>query len=161
MTIVVRPKAKMMYMISFALFLGACASQDTVNRIGVLVVATTKNTVYVGRAHTLGRRGTFTLESLDDEHVSCSGTFRYHFDNRGRARYRCSDNQSGQLRIMAEGFIVGAGTGESSEGPVELVFGYPLKQVNKKLSFPGNQKLVWSGQDILLVEDGLSDSRNK
>ena len=37
-------------------------------------------------------------------------------------------------------------------GLVELVFGYPLKQVNQKLRFPGNSKLMWSGQDIHLVE---------
>ena len=130
----------------------SCASHESHNRMGVLVVAATESTVFVGRAHTLGTRGTFTMTSLDDSDIHCSGTFRYHFSDRGRANYTCSDEQTGQLQIKASGYLSGTGEGNSDLGPVQLVFGYPLKQVNRMLSLPGGSELVWSGQDILLVE---------
>ena len=135
----------------------SCASKEVHNQIGVLVVATSGDTVFVGRAHTLGTRGTFTMNSLDDTNLKCFGSFRYHFSDRGRATYTCSDNQAGKLQIRASGYLSGSGKGTSDMGRVELVFGYPLKQVNKMLSLPGNSKLVWSGQDIFLVEEEMDE----
>ena len=71
--------------------------------------------------------------SLTENSIQCSGTFRYNSDASGTARYSCSDGETGKLRIEAEGPMVGSGKGTSTKGPVELVFGYSLERVNRKL----------------------------
>lgn len=129
-----------------------CASNTPGYRPGILTVAVSGNDVYVGRSQTDGSAGTFKLVSLDDKHVECNGHFRYNLPPNGTARFHCSNGDSGRLRIRAEGYLVGSGRGQSTRGPIEIVFGYSLKQANSRLKLPPGTELVWYGVDIALVE---------
>ena len=68
----------------------------------------------------------------------------------GTARFSCSNDEQGRVRIESEGHLIGTGSGNSSFGPVEMVFGYSIWEVNNRLTFPEGKVLHVHNRGILL-----------
>lgn len=135
------------------LLAAACSSTEPGRSLGVLTVAVAGAHVLVGRSISYGQDGTFELTSMNDPALQCSGRFRYRMPPDGRARFRCSNGETGTLKIRAEGVLIGSGRGESSLGPVELVFGYRLPVVNARLPLPAGSRLTVEDDRIVLIQD--------
>ncbi len=141
-----------------AQFLIGCASEQPGRRAGVLTIAVSGDIVLIGRGRTFGSEGTFKLMSLEENPIECSGRFRYDFPPRGRARFSCSDGESGSIRINADGNLTGWGTGQSSRGRIQLVYGYSLREANRRLELPPGKVLVHHESGIALVDkEALED----
>lgn len=137
-----------LFLITVLIF--GCVSQTTTRTAGFLTVAAAGDIVFIGRARTFGTDGTFRMRSLDPEPIECTGRFRYSSPPSGRARFSCSNEEKGTLRIESEGGLRGTGSGTSSFGPVQIIFGYSIREVNRRLKFPDGKILSIVGQGILL-----------
>ena len=133
-----------------------CTAPSSHRSLGVLTVAVAGDHVLLGRSVTYGRDGSFELSSMMDESLRCSGRFRYLNPVDGRARFRCSNGETGTIRIRAEGAFIGSGTGDSSLGPVELLFGYAMRRVNARLPLPSGTRLAVVDGIVVLVEEGAA-----
>lgn len=129
-----------------------CSSAGPRPHLGILTVAVAGDVVLVGHSISHGTSGTFHLTSLERSPNECKGRFEYGLAPRGRAKFKCSTGERGRVQIHSEGNVIGSGQGNSSFGPIQLVFGYSLKQVNRKLRFPGGQQLIEIGGTYLLVD---------
>jgi hypothetical protein len=121
-------------LVATAFALTACASQQS-GVGGVFTVAVAGQEIFVGRSD--ARSGTFLVQSLGESPIGCKGQFRYLMPPTGRAEFDCSNGEHGTLTIHAQGNNIGSGEGTSSMGPVRLLFGYSLKEVNRQLMPPG------------------------
>ncbi len=131
-----------------------CASDQARRQIGLLTIAVAGERVFVGRARTFGKEGSFVMQSLADEPVECRGRFTYDRPPSGRARFSCSNGEDGRARIESEGPTLGHGRGRSSTGDeIELVFGYTVVEANSRLTLPAGKRLVVHESGIGLVDD--------
>jgi hypothetical protein len=131
-----------------------CGCQSDGNRradFGVFTVAVAGDVVLVGKSRTYGTSGTFELTSLAENPIECRGKFRYNALPSGRATFTCSNGETGSIRLTAEGVYVGHGVGKSSFGPVKVLFGYNLWDVNRRL-MPAGRKLVVADDGFSVVE---------
>jgi hypothetical protein len=124
-----------------AILLSACSTSVRKSNLNVFTVAVAGNQVLVGESITFGTNGTFSMKSINGEPISCKGKFVYDQLPKGRAKFSCSNGETGNLRIRAEGDLSGTGQGTSSLGPVQIIFGYSLPAVNSKLRFPDSKQL--------------------
>ncbi len=128
-----------------------CASEVTTTRkAGILTIAVAGDVVFIGRARTFGTDGTFRMSSLESDPIECTGRFRYLGLPNGTARFSCSNNDKGTVRIQSEGYLIGTGSGTSSLGPVQIAFGYSVREVNNRLKLPDGKVLRVHNQGILL-----------
>ena len=141
-----RVQAKSLWIALTIGLLPACATQHEPARPGVLTIAVAGETILVGQSNPLGTRGTFRLVSITDIPMQCSGQFNYHNMPHGRARFSCANGDKGAVKLLLDGTINGTGKGDSSLGPVQLVFGYSIDQANERLQLPNNL--------VLVAEDG-------
>ena len=121
-------------LVAIAFALTACASPRS-GVSGVFTVAVAGQEVLVGRSD--ARSGTFVMQSLSESPIECKGEFRYLMPPTGRAVFDCSNGEHGTLTIHAQSNNMGVGEGTSSMGPVKVLFGYSLKEVNRQLMPPG------------------------
>jgi len=76
---------------------------------------------------------------------------RVEFKSNGSAIFACSSGEHGTLRLSADGPYVGTGTGSSSFGPVRVLFGYSLAEVNRRI-IPHGKRLVVTAEGTSLVD---------
>jgi hypothetical protein len=134
-------------LVAIAFALTACASpQSGVG--GVFTVAVAGQEVLVGRSD--ARSGTFVVQSLSESPIECKGEFRYLMPPTGRAAFDCSNGEHGTLTIHTQGNNIGFGEGASSVGPVRILFGYSLKEVNRQLMPPGKVLEFQNGSVVLV-----------
>ncbi len=124
---------------------------------GVLTVATVRDLVLIGTSTTLGDTGSFELQSVYGPALHCAGRFRYQPFPAGIAFFDCSDGQSGRIRIRAEGYLTGEGSGDSDMGSVHVVYGYSVEEMNELLDLPPGTRLVQDDRGVGLVNE---DSEN-
>ena len=124
-----------------AILLSACSSSARKSNLNVFTVAVVGNQVFVGESITFGTNGTFRMRSINGDPTSCKGKFVYNRLPKGKAKFSCSNGETGNLRILAEGNLSGTGKGTSSLGPVQIIFGYSLPVVNSRVRFPDNMQL--------------------
>jgi hypothetical protein len=129
-----------------------CASEQTRREAGILTIAVAGDTVLIGRSRSFGVDGTFHLRSLETSPLDRKGRFKYHNPPYGRARFNCSNQEAGTIRIQAEGNLQGSGFGDSTLGPVQVVFGYTVAQANRRLELPEGKTLTIHDKGILLEE---------
>jgi hypothetical protein len=142
-----------------ALGLYGCATSEQSSQLGVFTVAVAGEQVFVGRSRPNGADSTFEVESLADPRIVCHGRVRYSssptsiaiLPPKGRGTFDCSNGEHGMLKIRVEGRNVGSGEGDSSFGPVKVLFGYSLLEVNNRLMLPG-RKLVLDDGKIGVLE---------
>ncbi len=107
--------------------------------------------MFVGQAHTSGSSGHFEVESISEHPIQCRGQFRYSEPPNGTATFTCSSGEHGTLRLAADGPYIGSGKGRSSFGPVKLLFGYSLAEVNRRI-IPRGKTLVLESEGAKLIE---------
>ncbi len=134
-----------------AILLSACSSSARKSNLNVFTVAVAGNQVFVGESITFGTNGTFRMKSINGDPTSCKGKFVYDRFPKGKAKFSCTNGETGNLRITAEGNLSGTGQGTSSLGPVQIIFGYSLSVVNSKVRFPDNTQLKVVGNRYVLA----------
>lgn len=122
--------------------LAGCATDARLPATRVLTVATAGDVVLVGFSNSLGTRGSFELASVHGEQMTCEGRFRYRSPPRGTARFDCSNGASGAARIEAGSGLSGEGFGDSSMGPVHILYGHSLAAINARMKFPEGRVLA-------------------
>jgi hypothetical protein len=122
--------------------LTGCATDERLSATRVLTVATAGDVVLVGFSSSLGTRGSFELASVHGQPMTCRGRFSYRSPPRGIAAFECSNGESGEARIEAGPGLSGEGAGDSSMGPVRIVYGYSLNEINDRMAFPGGRRLT-------------------
>lgn len=133
--------------------LGGCAKEGHLPGTRVLTVATAGDVVLVGFSRSLGTTGSFELRSIHGQPMVCRGTFRYSVLPRGSARFDCSNAETGSARIEAGKDLSGEGIGQSTLGPIRILYGYPLEEINARMSFPEGKVLVQDDVGIRLVSE--------
>lgn len=119
----------------------------------ILTVAVAGERVFIGGSKSFGREGSFSLVSMTGPRIDCSGTFRYHHPPRGRAVFTCSNGESGMVRLQSEGNLIGSGEGSSTFGPVAILFGHSLDEVNSRLPLPPGARLAEVDGNVRLIRD--------
>jgi len=135
----------------FVIGLAACSSREQLQPPGVFTVAVAGDQVFVGQSHASGHSGVFEVGSLSGPRIQCRGHFNYSEPPNGSAIFACSSGEHGTLRLSADGPYVGTGTGSSSFGPVRVLFGYSLAEVNRRI-IPHGKRLVVTAEGTSLVD---------
>ncbi|HEX7070658.1 MAG TPA: hypothetical protein VF190_07620 [Rhodothermales bacterium] len=133
--------------------LTGCAKDGYLPGTRVLTVATSGDVVLVGFSQSFGATGNFELTSIHGQPMACRGTFRYAAPPRGGARFNCTNGETGSVRIEAGRGWSGEGFGQSTRGPVRILYGYSLEEINARMTFPEGKVLVRDEKGIRLVSE--------
>ncbi len=118
-----------------------CTTQQTGRMAEVPIFATAGKYVFAGGSRSWNTSGAFKFRSLTGyPPINCWG--HYTDRNNGLTEFTCSNGITGSIRIKPDTKLTGSGTGESLLGPVNMVFGYSVASVNRRLSLPPGKKLV-------------------
>lgn len=129
----------------------SCSSSIASRERGFPIYAVAGDRVLVGTATTTGRQGKFEVRSIDRPVLLCKGDFLYQFRSEPVAKVRCLTGETGKVTFENDRPTQGKGTGTSSLGPVQMVFGYSLAKANRVLTFPGNSILIPSDNGYRLA----------
>ena len=138
--IILPSKCVVLILICF-LGLTGCATQETGRQAEVPIFATAGNYVFAGCSRSWSTSGAFQFRSLTGyPPIECSGQY---VDRAALlAEFTCSNGVTGSIHINPETKLTGSGSGESLLGPIELVFGYSVNSVNRRLKLPPGKKLI-------------------
>ena len=126
---------RILFVILFSVLV-SCASEPVKRNDKILVVAVAGERILVGVAKTFGTSGKFEMKSITNPPIDCTGSFNYINLPKGKAVFRCSNDERGLVRIELDGNLTGTGKGTSSFGPVQLAYGYSLEKMNTILGKP-------------------------
>ena len=88
----------------------------------------------------------FRVVSLTKPALSCRGRleFMQHgvVSKKGKGRYNCDNDMKGRLRSRSETVIQGTAKGKSDLGPINLIYGHTLENINERMDFPNDAALV-------------------
>jgi hypothetical protein len=97
-----------------------------------------------GEGHMDGT-GDFTVKSLPEGDISCTGNFDHDFTQGGKGKLTCTNNESADFIFKFTGFAQGYGEGNSqSHGPVRFSFGLKPDEASKVLGLPAGSRIVGS-----------------
>lgn len=129
----------------------SCAMSNRAPASEVFVAVVAGERTLVGVARPRGYGGDFELKTLYEPAIDCAGNFRYDDNGKGRANFKCTNNESGMIKLQSRGGLSGDGYGNSTLGPVKALFGYSLSQINRKMEFPGDRALQASERGFKLI----------
>ena len=135
---------------------GSCAMPSRAPASEVFVAVVAGERTLVGVARPRGYGGDFELKTLYEPAIDCVGNFRYDENGKGRANFKCTNNESGMIKLQSRGGLSGDGYGTSTLGPIKALFGYSLSQINRKMEFPGGRALQASEQGFKLISKDTS-----